>query len=77
MSEVKGLSFFSGEIGYTFIPKVACTSIKLGFYKLQKGYSFNSEDNGCSIHEYYNKRIADISSCKIKLLVVRDPFQRF
>ena len=42
MSEVKGLSFFSGEIGYTFIPKVACTSIKLGFYKLQKGYSFNS-----------------------------------
>jgi hypothetical protein len=74
---IEGLKFKGGEIGYRHFPKVACTSIKATLHNLDVGSDFDHKVEGQHIHAYYNKFLTDISNCKFRFVVVRDPILKF
>ena len=81
-SQSSGYCMKSHNIGYKFIPKTASTSIKYLLFEIEKGRPFipsaNSEDFDKTIHGWVReKRNADISQCKYRLLVIREPIERF
>lgn len=65
------------SLGYCFIPKTACTSIKQALYKLRTGQDFNRKKVGKTVHNYFQEEYKDISKAKFKFIVVRDPVKRF
>jgi hypothetical protein len=81
-SQSSGYRMKSHDIGYKFIPKTASTSIKYLLFEIEKGRPFippvKGEKFDKPIHRWAEeKRNADISECKYRLLVIRDPIERF
>lgn len=81
-SQSSGYRMKSHDIGYKFIPKTASTSIKYLLFEIEKGRPFIPPTKGgkfdITIHRWVaEKRNADISKCKYRLLVVREPIERF
>lgn len=76
---MKGLIFLNKKIGYCFIPKTACTSIKEELYRLEYNIEFkNTNHNGKHIHDFTGQHHrGNIDSCEFKFLVIRDPIKRF
>lgn len=67
-----------GSVGYQFLPKVACTSIKHSLYTATEGKKFTREENeGKSVHRYFKERLQDISGCEFRFVILRDPIKRF
>jgi len=73
---MEGIKVLDGKIGYRHIPKVACTSIKRKMYEFENGLKFNREYVGRDVHSYFSRFDTDISDCKFRFLVVRDPVKR-
>ena len=78
---MKGIKINDGLVGYRDLPKVACTSIKREFFRLEKGKVFEPSlrPNGSAttVHQYFGYQGEDISNCKNKMIVIRDPIKRF
>lgn len=78
-----GIICNQGQIGYRFIPKSACTSIKQMIFELEFEKSFqsfkkeNPEKKLKSAHAFFNRRLNSIDGCPIKVIVIRDPIKRF
>ncbi len=65
------------EIGYMPLPKVACTSIKNAIFNIKFNRDYDSKiDDGNHIHQFWEQNRENISSCKHRLIVVRDPIKR-
>lgn len=75
--KVDGIKLLNGKVGYRHFPKVACTSIKKELYEIEVGTPFNDQVVGKHIHAYYNEKLEDISECEVRMVVVRDPIERF
>lgn len=76
---VPGILLAQWSLGYVPIPKVACTSIKEALFRLGTGGKFSPEvaAGDAHVHSYFDRRSCDISAAKRRLVVVRDPIQRF
>lgn len=74
-----GILLARWSLGYLPIPKVACTSIKEALFKLATDEPFSPKAAGGAthVHSYFDRRSSDISQARRRLLVVRDPIQRF
>jgi hypothetical protein len=75
--KVSGIEILDGKVGYSDIPKVACTSIKLKLYQLDNNLPFDRQVVGKDVHKYFGQSKIDISNCDHRFLVVRDPIKRF
>jgi hypothetical protein len=76
----KRLGFVSElkDFSYQFVPKIACTSIKRALFEAETGVPFDRKSIGCSAHQWTKQnRLGDVFGKKIRLLVVRDPVERF
>ena len=74
---MKGIEFCGGKIGYVFVPKVACTSVKSAIFKLENGRDYDvNVDSGKHIHNYFRSKFVDIDLCVHRVLLVRDPIKR-
>lgn len=70
---------------YASVPKVACTSIKLMFFKLENGFPFKGyiiNGKRRHIHQYYNGSLWEKTPHKRikgyhRVTLVRDPVDRF
>ena len=75
---MKGIDLFNGQIGYRFLPKVACTSIK---HQLYCQTSLSKDDLGAmdDIHRLLNQGgyHRSIDNCEMRFIVLRDPIKRF
>ena len=73
------------RLAYLAVPKVACTTIKAAFFKLENEVDFNDVDPAIrpfSVHEVYPTKLfrqVDKSAIKgfHKVALVRDPIDRF
>jgi hypothetical protein len=66
-----------GNLGYTPIPKVACTSIKHAIFTALNDRDFvDGEDHRSHIHDYFGGKQRSITSCSIRTVVLRDPVKR-
>lgn len=75
---MKGYVLLDGKVGYRFIPKTACTSIKHALYELEENEKFSKEKHGMHVHRYINKnRVGSIDNCEERFIVIRDPIKRF
>lgn len=75
---MKGISLNKSQVGYRYIPKVACTSIKEKLYEVEYGRKFKREEVGKHIHQYMNhEHLESIDECDFRFIVVRDPVKRF
>ncbi|MFH7566177.1 sulfotransferase family 2 domain-containing protein [Oceanimonas smirnovii] len=75
---MKGLYLKNGKVGYRYIPKVACTSIKEKIYEIENNKKFNREEYKKHIHQYMNhQHLKPITECDFRFIVVRDPVKRF
>ena len=73
-----GIVFLEGKIGYRFLPRVACTSLKNAIYSIEYDQPFDSaNEDEAHIHAYYSKRQSNMDSCEKRIIVVRDPIKRF
>ena len=79
----QGLLLPSGRIGYFDVPKCASTSVKMALHDAEFRMPF--ENRRCSInrggkqdiHDFFNRFRSDISSARHRIIVVRDPVDRF
>ncbi|MCP8688671.1 sulfotransferase family 2 domain-containing protein [Marinobacterium sedimentorum] len=75
---MKGNIFVSKKIGYRFIPKTACTSIKKELYRIEKGMPFDEGSIGTHVHEYMRRNMSGpLKKLEFRFIVVRDPVKRF
>jgi hypothetical protein len=66
------------SIGYVNIPKNGTTSTFRYLYELFKGYPYDPKNhNGRYIHHWANARKSNIDHCKYRIIILRDPIQRF
>ncbi len=80
----QGLLMPSGQLGYFDVPKCASTSLKMALHEAEFKLTF--ESRLCSvnrggrqdIHDYFNNKYrGDISTAEHRIIVVRDPVDRF
>jgi hypothetical protein len=80
----QGLLMPSGQLGYFDVPKCASTSLKMALHDAEFKHPF--ESRLCSvnrggrqnIHAYFNNKYrGDISTAEHRIIVVRDPVDRF
>lgn len=75
---MKGILAKNGHIGYIDIPKCASTSMKQVFLHLDYGENhLESLPNKLTSHNFYQKRKKNIDRAEVKLLIIRDPVERF
>lgn len=73
-----GIKFHNNRIGYRFIPKTACTSIKEEIFHLENKCTYDPSLYGMHIHRYLHKyNFGSIDKCQYRFIVVRDPVKRF
>jgi hypothetical protein len=66
------------SIGYVNIPKNGSTSTFRYLYELLNGCSYNRENHsGKNIHRWARARRSNIDHCKYRIIILRDPIQRF
>lgn len=65
------------NVGYYPVPKVACTSIKNEFYRIENNKDFEQSKYGLHIHEYWNRTDTENENIDYIFTVVRDPIKRF
>jgi hypothetical protein len=68
------------KIAYVYVPKNACSSLKLFFYELIHGHEFDKRFN--QIHGQFSHAACDFEKFAenrdyFKFLIVRDPIERF
>lgn len=80
----QGLLMPSGRLGYFDVPKCASTSLKMALHDAEFRLPFESRlcsiDRGGQqdIHNFFNNRYrSDISSARHRIIVIRDPVDRF
>lgn len=80
----QGLLMPSGLLGYFDVPKCASTSLKLALHEAEFKFPFQSRlcsvDMGGrqNIHNYFNNKYrGDTSTAEHRIIVVRDPVDRF
>jgi hypothetical protein len=80
----QGLLMPSGQLGYFDVPKCASTSLKMALHDAE--FTLPFESRLCSvnrggqqdIHDYFNNTYrGDISTAEHRIIVVRDPVDRF
>ena len=78
-SPMPGILLARWSLGYLPIPKVACTSIKEALFRLATDEAFSPKAAGGAthVHSYFDRRSCDIGQARRRLIVVRDPIQRF
>ncbi|MBQ0933777.1 sulfotransferase family 2 domain-containing protein [Ideonella paludis] len=76
---IDGILVNSHSLGYTPIPKVACTSIKEFLFELMHGEPFTPSliDDSTHVHQFFDRRLVPINFADHRIIVVRDPIQRF
>lgn len=77
---VEGLILPDISLAYVSIPKVACTSIKYTFYNILMGADYTHDkkiDPEKDIHWYFNGKSQEVGEFKDRVLVIRDPIDRF
>ena len=74
----------SVSLGYFDLPKCASTSIKTVLHQQEYGFPFDARKSSTakgglqSIHRFFaRKLVGDISSAQHRIIVVRDPVERF
>lgn len=77
-----GYRMQSHNIGYKFVPKTASSSIKSLLFEVEMGRAFippsKSMGYDKTIHRWVRENcLGDISDCKYRLLIIRDPIDRF
>jgi Sulfotransferase family len=67
-----------GKIGYRYIPKIACTTIKYALFELEEKKKYSAQDASENIHKYVVKeKTSSMDHCERRFLVIRDPIKRF
>ena len=75
---MKGILAKDGHIGYVDIPKCASTSMKELFLHLDYDENYlQSLPEKSTNHDFYQKRKKNIDDAEVKLLIIRDPVERF
>lgn len=75
---MQGLVLFGGKVGYRFIPKTACTSLKEKLFEMEFSDVYDDRIHNKHIHHFMKDNFSgDISNCEFKFMVVRDPIKRF
>ena len=74
-----GNRFLNGQIGYRFIPKTACTSIKRYFFQQEYQIPFEERKirRNLHVHEFFKIIETSIDDCNVRVIVIRDPIRRF
>lgn len=76
--ELPGYHIDELQFGYRFFPKTASSSFKSLLFECENGKSFEGDKRRKHIHQWTNEnRMQDISHCKIRLVIIRDPVKRF
>ena len=66
------------SLGVSLFPKTGSTSFKHFLFEAEHGRAFKNQKENKHIHNWAKKnRIAPLKDCKFRLILIRDPIERF
>lgn len=74
-----GILCLDGKVGYRYVAKAGCTSVKRLLYQLETGSSYDGASARGTVHSFFRspRYAKSIDSAEYKFVVVRDPVARF